>query len=77
MVQNQTQLQVLPAKSQKVSHRSLKARNLDFYYRNLHIDCYYFYQQYEEHFEIPEAKSHKCISFATTFFCGRIDFCWQ
>ena len=35
--------------------RSLKAKVLDVYYRKLHIDCYYFCQQCENHFETAGA----------------------
>ena len=31
--------------------KSLKLRNLNLYYGYLHIECYYFCQQYEDHFE--------------------------
>ena len=62
---------------QEAPDRPLKARNSDFHHKNPHIDCYYLCQQYEDHFETAGVKVHKCVSFAASFFCKRINFCWQ
>ena len=59
------------------SDRSLKARSPDLYYCNLHIECYYFCQQYKDHFKSAGAKSHKRIPFAATFLKDCILNCWQ
>ncbi len=58
-----------------VSNRPLKARNLDFYYGNSHMECYHFCQQYEDHFETVGAKGHKRVPFATSFLKYRILYC--
>ena len=57
--------------------RSLKARNPDLYYENLHIKCYCFCQQYDDHFETTGAKSFKDVSFAAFFVKDSIFFHWQ
>ena len=54
-----------------------KARNPDFYYENLHIECYYFCQQCQNYFETSAAKSHKRVPFTSYFLKNRIFFCWQ
>ena len=60
-----------------VSDRSLKDRNPDLYYSNLHMECYYFYQQCKDNFETVGAKGHKHILFVATFLKDRILNCWQ
>ena len=45
----------------------LKARNPDFYYRSLHIECYYFCRQCENHFDTAGATDHKRVPFAASF----------
>ena len=47
--------------------QSLKARFPDLYYGNLHMDCYQFCQQCEDHFETARAKGLNKISFAALF----------
>ena len=47
--------------------RPLKARFSDLYYSNSHMDCYGFCQQYEDYFEIAEAKRLNKIPFAASF----------
>ena len=43
--------------------RPPKAWNPDLYYGNSHMECYYFCQQYEHHFETAGAKGHKRVPF--------------
>ncbi len=67
-----------PAESREdVSDKPLKARNPDLYYGNSHMECYYFCQQCEDHFETAGAKGHKRVPFAATFLKDRILNCWQ
>ena len=54
-----------------------KAWNPNFYYRSLHIECYYFCQQCKDYFNIIRATSHKRILFAASFLKDWINFCWQ
>ncbi len=62
---------------ENASDRPLKARNPDLYYGNLHMECYYFCQQCEDHFKTVGAKGHKRVSFAASFLKDRILFRWQ
>ncbi len=57
--------------------RPQKSRNPDLYYVNSHIQCYYFYQQYKDHFEVAGSLSHKCESFTAGFLKDRILNRWQ
>ena len=57
--------------------RSFKARNPDLYYKSLHIKCYYFCRQYENHFDTAGATSHKHVPFAASFLRDWINFRWQ
>lgn len=67
-----------PAESREdASDRPLKARNPDLYYGNSHMECYYFCQQCEDHFETAGAKGHKRVPFAATFLKDRILNRWQ
>ena len=50
----------------------LKARFLDLYYDNLHIDCYWFYQQCKDHFETAKGKKLNKIPFAASFLRGLV-----
>ena len=52
----------------------LKAQNPDFYYRSLHMEYYYFCQQYEDHFDTAKAIGHKRVLFSTLFLRNRINF---
>lgn len=60
---------------EETSDRLLKTRNPELYFGNLYIECYYFCQQCEDHFEIAGAKSHKRNFFATLFLRNGISFC--
>ena len=44
--------------------QSFKSWFPDFYYRNLHIECYWFCQKYKNHFKTAEAKRPNKITFA-------------
>lgn len=46
--------------------RFLTPRNPNFYYRNLHMECYYFCQQYNDYLEI------KHVLFVADFLKDRI-----
>ena len=50
----------------------LKARFLDLYYGNSHMDCYRFCQQCKDHFKIAGAKGPNRIPFAALFLYGSI-----
>ena len=47
----------------------LKAQFPDLYYGNSHLDCYRFWQQCEDHFEIAGANRLNRVLFATSFLC--------
>ncbi len=57
--------------------RSLKPQNPDLYYGNLHMECYYFNQQYKDHFEVAGSLGHKRVPFATGFLKDHILNRWQ
>ena len=57
--------------------KPLKARSSDVYCSKFHMECYNFYQQYENHFATAEAKGPNHISFAVFFLRDRINFRWQ
>ena len=57
--------------------RAFKARNFDLYYRNLHMECYYFCQQCEDHFDTAGATGYQYVPFAALFLRDRINFRWQ
>ncbi len=57
--------------------RPLKPRNLDLYYSKSHMECYYFCQQCEDHFEVAGSLGHKRVSFAAGFLKNRILNRWQ
>ncbi len=57
---------------EEVLDKPLKPRNLDLYYGHLHIECYYFCLQYEDHFEIAGSLGHKRVPFAAGFLKDRI-----
>ncbi len=52
--------------------RPLKPRNPDLYYKYWHMDCYYFCQQYEDHFEVVGSLGHKRVLFAVGFLKDHI-----
>lgn len=37
------------------------------YYDNLYIECYYFYQQYEDNYVIAGSLDYKYVSFIISF----------
>ncbi len=47
--------------------RLLKPLNPNLYYSYVHMEYYYFYQQYEDYFEVARSLSHKRIPFAIGF----------
>lgn len=51
----------------KTSDKLFKASNPDLYYDPLHIECYYFCEQYKDNFETTGAKGYKHIRL-TAFF---------
>ena len=56
--------------------QSLKAQFPDLYYGNLHIDCYQFCQQCEDHFETGGPKKPNRIPFAALFLYGLVTQRW-
>ncbi len=62
---------------EKISDRPLKAKNPGLYYCNLHMECYYCCQQFEEHFDTVGRKGHKRVPFAAFFLKDRILYHWQ
>ena len=57
--------------------KPLKTKSPDVYCGKSHMECYNFYQQYEDHFATAGAKGLNCIPFAASFLCDRSNFCWQ
>ena len=57
--------------------KPLKPQNSDLYSSHLHIECYSFYQQCEDHFEIAKSKGHKHVPFATGFLKNHILNWWE
>lgn len=57
----------VPAKALDNSDRLLEFRNPELYYSHLHMEYYYFCQQFEDHFEVAGSLGHKRVSFATGF----------
>ncbi len=57
--------------------RPLKSRNPNLYYDNLHMECYYFYQQCEDYFKVAGSLGYKRILFAAGFLKDRILNRWQ
>lgn len=62
---------VLP-RWESISKKSLKAQNLDFYYKNSYMEYYYFFRQYENNFDIASANRWEQISFKASFLKDRI-----
>ncbi len=60
------------AEARDNTDRPLKPRNPVLYYDNLHMEWYYFCQQYEDHFEVVESLGHKRVLFAIRFLKDRI-----
>ncbi len=57
--------------------RLLKPRNPDLYYSQLHMECYYFCQQYKNHFKVVGSLGHKRVPFAAGFLKSCILNRWQ
>ena len=72
METTQAQAQVLA----ELQERIFKARTPETYWDKSHIECYYFCQQYKDHFEISGATGMNSIMFAASFFRGYISFRW-
>ncbi len=49
------------------TNRPLKPRNPDLYYGHLYMECYYFCQQCNDHFEVAGSLGHKRVLFAAGF----------
>ncbi len=65
------------AEARDDTNRPLKPQNPDLYYGNLHMECYYFCQQCEDHFKVARSLGLKRVSFATGFLKDRILNWWQ
>ena len=65
-VPSQTEIDREPRK------QPLKAQFSDLYYGNLHMDCYQFCQQCEDHFETAGAKGPNRIPFIALFLRGSV-----
>ncbi len=65
------------AEARDNTNRPLKPRNPDLYYGHLHMECFNFYQQCEEHFEVAVSLGHKCVPFAAGFLKDCILNRWQ
>ena len=61
-----------PSQPLEERKRPLKAKVPDAYYGKLHMDCYYFCQQCEDHFEISRATGINQTPFAASFLHGNI-----
>lgn len=70
-------LAALTAKTRDNFNRSFKPQNPNLYYGNLHIGCYYFCQQCENHFEIVSLLGYKHVYFTARFLKNCIFNCWQ
>ena len=76
-LENQNQAQI-PAPVQAESwEQPLKARFPNLSNGNSHMDCYCFYQQWENHFETAGAIGNNRIPFAISFLRGTIVQRWQ
>ena len=47
------------------------------YWSKTHLECYNFFQLYEDYFANTGAKGQNQIPFAATFFKDTALFCWQ
>ena len=54
----------------------LKARTPETYWSKSHMECYHFYQQYEDYFEKSDATRTNHTPFVASFFCGSISLRW-
>ncbi len=57
--------------------RLLKPQNPDLYNGHLYMECYYFCQQYEDHFEVARSLGHKHVPFTAEFLKNHILNWWQ
>ena len=60
----------------KFQEQPLKSQFSNFYYKNSHLDCYRFCQQYEDHFETARANGPNRIPFAASFLRGTVAQQW-
>ena len=56
--------------------QSVKARFLDLYFGKSHLDCYWFCQQYQDHFDTARANRDNRTPFATFFLRDGISPRW-
>ena len=63
-------------KSKVSCKQPLKAKVSEVYFAKLHMDCYYFCQQYKDHFKTASATRSNRTLFAALFFCRKINFWW-
>ena len=61
-----------PSQLPEERKQPLKAKRLDIYYGKLHMDCYHFCQQCEDHFETSRATKTNRTPFAVSFLCENI-----
>ena len=61
-------------KAEAPCKQPLKTKVPDIYFRKLYINCYYFFQQCEEHFETTGTIKLNRTLFAATFLYGKINF---
>ena len=65
-----------PSQPLKEREQPLEAKVLDVYYGKLHMDCYHFYQQCNDHFETSWATGTNQTPFAAFFLCKNISVRW-
>ena len=73
----QGQANRLEPDQQGLRERPLKARLPDLYYGKSHMECYYFCQQCEDHFDTAGATGPNKTSFAASLLRGRISLRWH
>ena len=56
----------------ELQKRPLKIKTLEIYSKKSHIDCYYFYQQYKNHFETSGTIEMNRTLFTALYLCGTI-----
>ena len=64
------------ALSNGAREKPLKARSPDVYRDKSYMECYNFYQQYEDYFATTRAKSPNRIFFTVSFLRDCINFRW-
>ena len=57
--------------------RPLKARFPDIYWGKMHLECYNFFQQCEDHFATAGTMGSNRVPFAATFLKDTVPFRWQ